>query len=98
MRNLTSIVALARDINEKLNGTRSVRTIGVARKLIRRALVIDGCLRQGLDDDLFPPSLVFPAAEILYSDEDVDSCGADAANEPEEELTELEGDTIWSQD
>jgi hypothetical protein len=27
-----------------------------------------------------------------------DSCGADAANEPEEELTELEGDTLWSQD
>jgi hypothetical protein len=28
----------------------------------------------------------------------LDSCGADAANEPEEELTELEGDTLWSQD
>jgi len=27
-----------------------------------------------------------------------DSCGADAANEPEEELTELEGDALWSQD
>jgi hypothetical protein len=27
-----------------------------------------------------------------------DSCGADAANEPEEEFTELEGDTLWSQD
>jgi hypothetical protein len=27
-----------------------------------------------------------------------DSCGADAENDPEEELTELEGDTLWSQD
>jgi hypothetical protein len=69
MRTLTGIIDLARDINEKLNGTRSVRTIGVARKLIRRALVVDGGLRQGLDDDLFPESLVFPAAEILYSEE-----------------------------
>jgi hypothetical protein len=28
----------------------------------------------------------------------LDSCGADAENAPEEELTELEGDTLWLQD
>jgi len=70
MRTLTGIVALARDINEKLNGTRNVRTIGVARKMIRRAMVIDEGLRQGIDDNRFPKSIVFPAADRLYEEED----------------------------
>ena len=69
MRTLTGIITLARDINEELNGMRSVRTIGQARKLIRRALVVDAGLRPGLDDNLFPRSLVFPAADRLYEDE-----------------------------
>jgi len=28
---------------------------------------------------------------------DPDSCGADAANDPEETLTEIEGDALWAQ-
>ena len=35
-------------------------------------------------------------AGLLYVELDV--CGDDAENDPEETLTELEGDTLWSQD